>query len=143
MRVGKIGATPKMLLVIEDDPNDAFLIQQAFVPIAAKCVVHVCRNVTEAKCYLEGIGIYADRTRYPFPNAVVSDFRIGPETGVEFFRWLRSRQEFANVSAVLMSGSSPERTLKEASDIGGVTVIEKPMTFERLLKIADDLCEQA
>jgi CheY-like chemotaxis protein len=137
------GAKPKMLLVIEDDANDAFLLQRAFEPLAEKCVIHVCRNLTEAKCYLLGSGIYADRHAYPFPAAVVSDFKIGPDTGLDFFRWLRSHPQFATITCVLMSGSSPERALKEIREIPSLKIVQKPLTFESLLQVADDLCEEA
>src|SRR5258708_11767729 len=77
-------------LIVEDDANDAYLIKRALS--STKCrSSFVCRNPGEAKAYLRGAGMYADRRRYPFPNVVITDLRMGRESGIELVDWVRKQ----------------------------------------------------
>ena len=70
------------VLVLEDDPNDAFLIRGAFKN--SGCDAFVCRNTSEAAAYLLGSGMYYDSMRYPLPNIVIYDIRLGQDYRIHF-----------------------------------------------------------
>src|SRR5438045_1260493 len=73
-------AVRKTFLILEDDANDALLIRRAFTNSA--CWAFVCRNTSEARAYLQGAGMYADRSRFPFPDMYVTNLRSGDETAI-------------------------------------------------------------
>src|SRR5438045_756430 len=90
-------------LVLEDDADDALLIRRAFTNAA--CRAFVCRNTSEARAYLMGAGMYADRHRFPSPDIFMTDLRLGDESGVQFLEWIRSQPEFQGLPVVVLSGS--------------------------------------
>jgi DNA-binding NtrC family response regulator len=133
-------AVKKMFLVLENSPEDAFLIGHAF-SLLHDCSSHICRNTNEARAYLKGTGGYKDRNRYPFPHAVMSDLHLGPESGIEFFNWMEKSEEFEPLQRVLLTGSASPRDLTEAAKIPRLKIIEKPMDLAALKKIVGCLCE--
>ena len=60
-------------LFIEDNSDEAILLEHALSELAEPHGYRVCRNIGEAIAYLSGAGIYGDRARYPLPTVVVSD----------------------------------------------------------------------
>src|SRR5688500_5228761 len=79
-------------LVVENDPNDAFLITRALMKSEACGASTVCRNPSEAKDYLRGAGMYSNREAYPQPNVILTDLRMGNETGLELVEWVRKQE---------------------------------------------------
>src|SRR6185436_3289781 len=103
-------------LVLEDDANDALLIRRAFTNAA--CHAFVCRNTSEARAYLVGAGMYADRTRFPFPDIFMTDLRLGDESGVHFVEWLRSKDDLAELPVVVLSGSATPKDIAAEKSLG-------------------------
>jgi CheY-like chemotaxis protein len=127
----------KTFLVIEDDANDAALIRRAFDALES-CTAFVCRNLSEAKAYLHGSGMYADRARHPFPNAVICDLNVDGESGLEFVAWLESSSDFHKMPVVILTGSTSERDISAARRGGVISVLRKPARFEDLRLMLTD-----
>src|SRR4051794_6700956 len=91
MRVWNLDTqTQSSFLIVENDQNDAFLIRRALA--SSRCGhASLCRNPSEAKAYLKGAGMYADRSKYPFPDVILTDLRMDDETGVELVEWVRQQ----------------------------------------------------
>jgi CheY-like chemotaxis protein len=132
-------------LVLEDDADDALLIRRAFTNAA--CRVFVCRNTSEARAYLVGAGMYADRDRFPFPQIFVTDLRLGDESGVQFLRWLRGKEELKALPVVVLSGLASAEDIRAAKALGVQQILEKPADESRLqtilLNLASQLCSSA
>ena len=130
-------------LVLEDDANDALLIRRAFTNAA--CRAFVCRNTSEARAYLLGAGMYADRERYPFPDMFVSDVNLGAgESGLSFLEWVRSREDLKDIPVIVLSGSMSPKDIHRAKSLGVSRVLEKPGNAAELqllvLKLANEFC---
>src|SRR5258706_1396640 len=128
----------KTFLVIEDSAEDAALIRLAFATVKS-CRAFVCRNLSEARAYVHGAGMYADRERYPFPNAVICDLRLGGESGVEFVAWLKSTPNFMSLPIIILSSSPTPKDLIAAKSLGAVDVLQKPARFEDLRAMLADM----
>jgi DNA-binding NarL/FixJ family response regulator len=131
-------------LILENDADDAFLIRRAFSNFPL-CSAFVCRNTSEARAYMIGAGMYADRERYPVPTAVVSDVCLEGESGVDFLRWLRNTAAFANIPVYILTGSASPEQVDAASKLGAAGVFSKPVKIQALQElirsIAVDLCK--
>jgi CheY-like chemotaxis protein len=132
----------KTFLVLEDDANDAILIRRAFTNAA--CRAFVCRNTSEARAYLQGAGMYADRERFPFPEVFVTDLRLGEESGVLFLSWLRSREELKDLPVIVLSGAATPADIAAVKRLGASRILQKPGDPEGLqtllLNLASQLC---
>jgi CheY-like chemotaxis protein len=127
----------KKFLVIEDNASDAALIRSAFDALAS-CTAFVCRNLSEAKAYLRGSGMYADRAKYPFPNAVICDLNLQGESGMEFVAWLDNSPTFKKMPVIILTGSNSERDIAAARKGGVISVLRKPARFEDLRLMLTD-----
>jgi CheY-like chemotaxis protein len=132
----------KLILVVENDDNDAFFLARAFSGLP-DCRAHFCKNAADARMYLEGDGIYAERSKYPFPSAVISDLNLGSETGLDFCRWMQGQSKFAHLPTVLMSGALATTAMLEAAGAEGVQVVLKSADVRELKDIVIQLRDRA
>ena len=128
----------KNFLVIEDNTDDALLIKRAFASTHS-CQASVCRNLSEAKAYLHGSGMYADREKFPFPNAVISDMHLGFESAVDFLKWIKGDPQFQSMPLLVLSGTASTRECEMARELGAVDVLRKPGKYEDLKAMVQDL----
>lgn len=128
----------KTFLVIEDSADDALLIRRAFAALEA-CQAIVCRNLSEAKAYMNGAGLYQDRTKYPFPNAIICDLHIGFESGVEFVVWIKAHEAFKDMPVIILTGTATTSEAVTAKQKGALDVLRKPSRFEDLRTMLNDL----
>lgn len=131
-------------LIVENDANDAFLIHRALSSGGCGASA-VCRNAGEAKAYLRGAGMYADRRRFPFPEVVITDLRMGNDSGIELVEWIRGQDvPVKDLVVVILTGSASELQFNAAEKVGAQRVYRKPTRLEdleELLKtIASEFC---
>lgn len=122
----------RTFLVVENDPDDAFLIRRALT--AAGCgSSFLCRNPSEAKAYLKGAGMYADREKYPCPDLVLTDLRMDGESGIDFVQWLRNQEPPLRDKIILiLTGSATPMQFDAAQKVGAQAVHRKPTRLEDL-----------
>jgi CheY-like chemotaxis protein len=128
----------KTFLVVEDSENDALLIRRAFRALE-DCRAVVCRNLSEGRAYINGAGMYQDRTKYPFPNAIISDLHLGIESGLEFLKWVKAHPQFKEMPIYVLTGTASTREARQAKEAGAVEVLRKPAKFEDLTTMLNDL----
>ena len=128
----------KQFLVIEDNADDAILIQRAF-GATDSCSAFVCRNLSEAKAYLQGAGMYQNRQVFPFPNAVICDMHLGIESGLDFLKWVKGSKEFQSMPVVILTGNSTTRECVLAKESGALEILHKPGKYETLRTMLQDM----
>jgi two-component system response regulator len=129
---------PKSFLVVEDNAEDADLIRLAFSSLES-CNAFVCRNLSEARAYMQGSGMYADRVAHPFPNAVICDLNLSGESGVEFVGWLNTTADYKTLPVFVLTGSTSEADISAARKRGAVSVLKKPPGFDQLRLMLNDM----
>src|SRR5687768_12867734 len=65
-----------LILLVEDDSNDALLVQRAFSRNGINNAVHSSVDGEDAINYLKGEGKYSDRGKYPFPSLLITDLKM-------------------------------------------------------------------
>lgn len=132
----------KTFLVLEDDADDATLIRRALSNAA--CQAFVCRNTSEAKAYVQGAGMYADRHRFPDPDVFITDLRLGEDSGVDFLAWLRDNNYLQGVPVVILSGAATPADLLAVKHMDVTRVILKPSDTialqDLLIELQRELC---
>src|SRR3954469_20202909 len=64
---------PCVILLVEDDANDAFFISRALDDLGFNGHLEHVTNTGAARDYVMGSGKYSDREKFPPPEIVVSD----------------------------------------------------------------------
>src|SRR4051812_1854669 len=94
---------PQHFLVIENDASQAGMLNAAFQAIPDCGTVFIARNVSEAKAYLKGAGLYAHRDKFPLPSAILSTVHIDGDSGVDLLAWAKSDQNLRKIPFVLLT----------------------------------------
>src|SRR5262245_1982229 len=100
-----MGSGPTILLV-EDNPVDVALIERAFSWVAFGYRLAVVGDGAEAKKYVVGEGVYADRVEHPFPRLILLDLSLPVLDGFEFLKWMRDEIGLRHVPIIVLSGCS-------------------------------------
>jgi CheY-like chemotaxis protein len=125
-------ASRATILVIEDDPADAYFLEKAFERILANCAVHRVCDGMEAKAYLQGMDKYADRREYPLPSVILLDLRMPRMNGFEFLAWLRSDSNLKIIPTVVYSSSESPADIKKAYEMGANSFLHKRLSMNAL-----------
>src|SRR5436190_4188111 len=132
---------PLHFLVVENNPDDAYLIARAFKKVPQCGTLSLTRNTSEAKAYLKGAGMYSDRARFPFPSAVLSDFSMQGETGVQLLKWIQNDPGLVRIPFILLTGSASQKDREEAAKFGAVRVVSKSSDTEKMKQTLEDLAQ--
>jgi CheY-like chemotaxis protein len=126
-----------LILHVEDDENDAILFQKACERAGLPAQTHRVDAADEAKAYLLGEGLYADRARYPIPHIIVLDLKMPRMDGFEFLKWLRHTEPFAGLPALVFTASISREDKSRALAEGASSYFVKPASFEALVKMVE------
>ena len=127
------------VLLVEDNPDDALLMQRAFKVHGLMRPPHICANGAEAIAYLSGHGVYADRTTHPFPNLLITDLKMPGSDGFEVLQWLRDHSEFTVIPTIVWSSSAELRDVKRAYCLGANGYLRKPTDFQEFKEMVADV----
>jgi DNA-binding response OmpR family regulator len=127
-----------VVLVVEDEPDHAALIQAAFAYRNFPCLVHVMGSSEEAMDYLLGRWPFDNRIHHPFPNVIILDLGLPGMGGLGFLRWLSSRPEpWALAPVVVFTANANRGVAVQAYALGAREVKVKPRDFTELVDIVD------
>ena len=120
------------ILLVEDEDNDAMLVKMAFAKNNLANPIRRVQDGLEAIEYLNGTGIYADRTKYPFPEFLILDLKMPRMNGLELLTWIHEHPEVRVIPTIVMSSSRQDPDIEKAYNLGANTYMIKPCSFEEL-----------
>ncbi|CAM2807213.1 response regulator [Rariglobus hedericola] len=127
--------TSKIILLVEDDPNDRFLFTRAAQKAGITDPVQSASDGQEAIDYLTGSGPFSDRLRYPLPDLVVLDLKLPLATGFEVLSAARQHPVTRHVPVVMLTSSQSEADITQAHALGANAYLVKPPSPEELLNL--------
>ena len=135
------------ILAIDDSEIDQELITRAFRKNGVSGPIYWVSCGDDAIAYLKGVGQYADRSRFGYPNFIMTDLKMPNGDGFSVLKHLKSRPEWAVIPTVVFSASSDLDDVKRSYMLGASSYIIKPVVFDEMrdcIKILYDywmLCE--
>jgi CheY-like chemotaxis protein len=123
--------TPQLLLV-EDNPADADLVEEALAEAQLNCDLSIVRDGMQAIEYIESLD--ADVSRR-VPDLVLLDLNLPKIRGEQVLNRLRSSPKF-QAAKVLVISSSNEPTDRESSiKLGADEYFRKPSSLQQFMKL--------
>ena len=122
----------KIILLVEDDPNDVLLIRRAFVRTAPDLQLRVVGDGETARQYLGGIGVFADRQENPLPALVLLDLKLPRKTGFELLEWMKSDPSLSQIPVIVHTSSREPNDIERACTLGARYYLVKPSRPEDL-----------
>src|SRR5215212_958876 len=107
-----------MILLVEDDRDDVFLMQRALLKANLSFPMHNARDGQEALDYLQGADKYSDRAAYPVPALILLDLKIPYVHGFDVLRWIKQESALAQMPVVILTSSLEERDREQARVLG-------------------------
>src|SRR6476660_4638492 len=123
------------ILLVEDEENDARLLEMAFKQNNILNPVHWAKDGLEAIAYLNGDRVYANRTLYPFPEVLILDLKMPRMSGLELLAWIREHPDFKVIPTIIMTSSRQDPDIEKAYELGANTYMIKPSSFDELAKM--------
>ncbi len=121
----------KVILLVDDDPNDVELTLRAFRnnPLGNKIVV--ARDGLEALDYLCGTGAYAGRDPAHQPQVVLLDLNLPAIDGLEVLRRIRADDRFRRLPIVILTSSNEDSDKLAGYGLGANSYVRKPVDFRK------------
>jgi two-component system response regulator len=120
----------KVILLVDDDPNDVELTLRAFRnnPLGNRIVV--ARDGIEALDYLRGTGQHAGRDPAQLPQVVLLDLNLPVLDGLEVLRRIRAEERFRRLPVVILTSSNQDSDKLAGYGLGANSYVRKPVDFK-------------
>lgn len=122
-------ASPKTILLVEDNPDDEALAIRALKRHHISNEVIVARDGVEALEYLFCTGMYAGRDINLKPTVILLDLKLPRVDGLEVLRRLREDDRTKLLPVVVLTTSSEEQDMLNSYSLGCNSYIRKPVDF--------------
>ncbi len=123
------------VLLVEDNPDDAFLIKRAFKKAKLANPLFVVEDGEEAVAYLVGEGEFADRNEHPLPMLILLDLKLPKMSGFEVLQWRMGNPGVKKIPVVVLTSSNQTPDIKKAYELGANSYLVKPVSFEGLMEM--------
>src|SRR2546429_788787 len=118
----------KVILLVEDNPDDEALTVRALKKNNIKNEVVVAHDGVEALDYLFATGKHAGREAL-LPQIVLLDLKLPKVDGLEVLRRLRADERTQHVPVVVLTTSKEDRDLVASYSLGANSYVRKPVDF--------------
>ena len=115
--------TDKVILLVEDNPDDEALMLRAFQRSKLANRIDVARDGAEALAYLIG------PSARPVPTLVILDLKLPKVDGLEVLGRIRSEERTRALPVVVLTSSREEQDLVESYRLGANSYVRKPVDF--------------
>ncbi|HHV81511.1 TPA: response regulator [bacterium] len=129
----------KIILLVEDNPDDVELTLRAFKKCNIANEVVVARDGVEALDYLFGTGAYAGRDLSVMPAVVLLDLKLPRIDGLEVLRRLRADERTRFLPVVVLTSSNEDQDVVNSYQLGANSYIRKPVDFVQFIDAARQL----
>ena len=126
------GAPHKIILLVEDNPDDAELIRRAFERNKVTDRIVIAQDGVEALEYLFD-------PSSQLPHLVLLDLKLPRLSGLEVLARIRANPRTRLQPVVLFTSSTEESDRISGYDLGANSYVRKPIDFNQLVDAAQKL----
>jgi chemotaxis family two-component system response regulator Rcp1 len=124
------------ILIIEDNPGDARLMQDALLPGSISMHVTVCMDGERALAWLRG---EAAGSVYGQPDLIFLDWYLPKKNGREVLTELKSDAALRHIPVMIVSGGTLNVSEPQLRALGAEGVVIKPMNPDDYLALIHDI----
>lgn len=122
----------KVVLLIEDNPDDVLLTKRAFLRQNFSLRIEVAKDGHEALERLLGEDPL-------LPDLILLDLKIPKLGGLDVLRRIRSDDHTKYIPVVVLTSSSEEVDILSSYDLGANSFLQKPVDFDKFVETAKEI----
>jgi CheY-like chemotaxis protein len=127
---------PIEILLVEDNPADVRLTQEALREGKVRNNLHVARDGVEAVEFLKRRGKYAGAPR---PDLVLLDLNLPKKDGREVLAEVKDDAELKTIPIVVLTTSSAEIDILRSYSLHANCYITKPVDLEQFVQVVKSI----
>lgn len=120
------------VLLVEDDPGDALMTQEAFEHHKIRNQLHVVRDGVEALEFLRREGQYEDAPR---PGLILLDLNLPKMDGREVLAEIKADEALRPIPVVVLTTSEAEEDILRSYNLHANAYVTKPVDFDRFIEV--------
>jgi two-component system response regulator len=129
--------TDKVILLVEDNPDDELLTLRALKKTGVQNEVVVAHDGVEALDYLFASGPYAGRDPAVMPQLILLDLKLPRVNGLEVLKRLRSDERTRLLPVVILSSSREQQDMLDSYGLGANSYVRKPVNFDQFVSAVE------
>jgi CheY-like chemotaxis protein len=129
----------KVILLVEDNPDDVKLTLRALKKSNIKNEVIVAGDGVEALDYLFSTGKFAGRDTGILPQVILLDLKMPKMDGLEVLQRIRANERTKLLPVVILTTSSEDKDRVESYKLGANSYIRKPVDFNQFVDAVQQL----
>ena len=130
------------VLLVEDNPRDVELTQEAFKNAGLTNRLLVVRDGESALDFIFCRRQYANRRMENNPQVLLLDLNLPKVNGLEVLRRIKADERTRHLQVVVLTGSRSDEHIRQALTLGAHAYIVKPVDFDSFSKITPKLSLQ-
>ena len=127
---------PIEILLVEDNPADVRLTQEALKEGKVRNNLFVARDGIEAIEYLRRVGKHANATR---PDLVLLDLNLPRKDGREVLSDIKNDPELKSIPVVVLTTSSADADIFKSYNLHANCYITKPVDLDQFVKVVKSI----
>jgi CheY-like chemotaxis protein len=130
---------PKIILLVEDHPDDEELARIALQENNISDQLVVARDGAEALDYVFATGAHTGRGADLMPQLILLDLKLPKVNGLEVLRRLRANEQTKFIPVVILTSSVEEEELLHGYRLGANSYVRKPVDFTLFIEAVRQL----
>jgi len=130
--------TPVEILLVEDNPGDVRLTQEALREAKVRNNLHVVTDGEEALKFLYRRDGYRDAPR---PDIILLDLNLPKKNGQEVLAEIKSDPGLRRIPVVILTTSKAEEDILKSYDLHANCYVTKPVDFEQFIRVIQSIQE--
>lgn len=123
---------PLEILMVEDNPADVRLAQEAFRDGKIRNTLHVVKDGVEAMTFLRRQGPYADT---PKPDVIFLDLNLPRKDGREVLAEIKADPDLRRIPVVVLTTSRAEMDIVKSYNLHANCYVVKPVDLDKFIEV--------
>jgi CheY-like chemotaxis protein len=138
MNLGTEDARPIQILLVEDDPGDVLITQEALEHSKVANTLFTVSNGEEAIAFLRQEGDYAEAG---VPDLILLDLNLPRLDGREVLAQIKEDPELRRIPVVVLTTSQAEEDVLRSYDLHANAYVTKPVDFAQFVNVVRQVDE--
>jgi CheY-like chemotaxis protein len=127
---------PLELLLVEDNPGDVRLTEEALREGRVYNKIHVVDDGVEALAFLRREGRYADARR---PDIILLDLNLPKKDGREVLEEIKSDKALKRIPVVVLTTSEAEQDILRVYNLHANCYVTKPLDLDQFMSVVKSI----